>query len=356
MSVNMYSREQLTKYDYFKQVLQGHRISDVLDPLTGVVTRAHMISFVQSLIKVGTPFTFGMIDLDNFKYINDTYGHSTGDETLESVAGSLRLFLDDYGIAGRFGGDEFLFVNFRDLEYADKKSFCQKMFGSSFVLRNSYKLSDYELFVTGTAGMATFPHDADTYAGLFSMIDKTLYRGKSNGRNCYIIYLPEKHKDIEIVKLKKNRLYDTFKNIADGFDSADDVYEKMNAVFESLKNDLHVTNLYYTGKNRELKSVVDRKSLGFVEDIDLLMKEEVFSTNELPQIKEVCPKFYRVLSDNEIEAVMVMRINVGQLHYGYLVCAEPHTLRIWQEDEFAMMFLFARLVGGYLTGKQLELE
>ena len=67
----MYSREELTQYEYFDRVLDGRRISDVLDPLTGLVSKTHMIAFVQSLIEEKTPFTFGMIDLDNFKYIND---------------------------------------------------------------------------------------------------------------------------------------------------------------------------------------------------------------------------------------------------------------------------------------------
>ena len=352
----MYGREQLSKYDYFKQALDGHRISDVLDPLTGLVTRTHMVQFVKSLMSAGIPFTFGMVDLDNFKYINDSYGHTVGDEMLTAVAGALQEFLEGYGVAGRFGGDEFLFVNLRDLEYSDKKEFCRELFGSYKVLRRPYKVSEYELFMTGTAGMATYPHDTRNYSELFTMIDKTLYRGKSKGRNCYIIYLPEKHKDIEIVKLKKNRLYDTFKNIAAGFDSGDDIYDKMRAVYVSLMNDLHITNLYYAGISRELRSVIDRKSIGIVGDIDLLMKEEVYSTNNITQIKKVSPGFHQVLERNAVEAVMVMRINVGQTHYGYLVCAEPHTLRIWQEDEFAIMFLFARLVGGYLSGKKLVLE
>ena len=352
----MYGREQLSKYDYFKQALDGHRISDVLDPLTGLVTRSHMVQFVQSLIAAEIPFTFGMIDLDNFKYINDSYGHSVGDEMLTAVAEALQAFLEGYGVAGRFGGDEFLFVNLRDLEYNEKKDFCRELFGSFKVLRRTYKVSVYELFMTGTVGMATYPNDSRNYSELFAMIDKTLYRGKSKGRNCYIIYIAEKHKDIEIVKLKKNRLYDTLKNVAAGFDSGDDIYDKMRSVYVCLMNDMHITNLYYAGLNGELRSVIDRKSIGTAGDIDLLMKEEVFSTNNIAQVKKAAPAFYQALERNEVEAVMVMRIDDGRTHYGYLVCAEPHTLRIWQEDEFAIMFFLARLVGGYLTGKRLMLE
>ena len=117
----MYSREELTKYNYFKKVLDGQRITDVLDPLTGLVTREHMFAFVKSLIDDKVPFTFGMLDIDNFKIINDSYGHSAGDAILVQFADKLKESLKDFGVAGRFGGDEFLMVDFIHIEYDDKK-------------------------------------------------------------------------------------------------------------------------------------------------------------------------------------------------------------------------------------------
>lgn len=352
----MYSREQLTKYDYFKKYLDGQRISDVLDQLTGLVSRSHMISFVKSLIEANIPFTFGMIDLDNFKYINDTYGHAAGDGILAAVAEELQKILDGYGVAGRFGGDEFLFVNFRDLEYDDKKSFCIDLFRKETVLTRNYDLNGDRIFVSATAGLASFPHDTQDYSELFLMIDKTLYRGKSKGRNCYIIYLPEKHKDIEIKKLRNNNLYDTFKNLAAAFDSADSLHDKMKAGFKSLINDLHITDMYYTEKNKNLIRISDNRSLGSVPDIDNLMTEEVFGTNQISTIKTVSPSFYQILTENEIEAVLITKILVGTRHYGNLICAEPHTLRFWQENENAIMFFFARMLGDFLHGSQIELE
>ncbi len=352
----MYSREELTQYEYFDRVLDGRRISDVLDPLTGLVSKTHMIAFVQSLIEEKTPFTFGMIDLDNFKYINDTYGHSIGDHMLVSVSDALRDFLSGFGIAGRFGGDEFLFINFRDLDYDSNKLFCQKLFGTFKVLRKTYKLADYELFMTGTAGLAAYPKDAGNYLDLFTLIDKLLYRGKSKGRNCYIIYLEEKHKNIEIIRLKKNTLYDTFKNLTAAFDSVDGLRDKLKAGYVALKNDMNITNLYYTGSGKTLKSIANQRLLGSAEDIGLLMKEEVYATNDIQQIKQTSPIFYDILQKNEIEAVLIMKMNVGEEVYGYLICAEPHTLRIWQEKEYAIIFLFARMLSEYLQGKQLELE
>lgn len=352
----MYSREELVQYEYFNRVLEGRRITDVLDPLTGLISKTHMIAFVQSLIEEKIPFTFGMIDLDNFKYINDTYGHSMGDQMLAAVSENLRDFLRGYGIAGRFGGDEFLFVNFRDLDYAANKLFCQTLFGTGVVLRKTFHLTKYDLFMTGTAGLANYPKDADNYLDLFTLIDKVLYRGKSKGRNCYIIYTPEKHKNIEVIRIKKNSLYDTFKNLAAAFDSSDTLHGKLKAGFEALKSDLNITDLYYTGKRNAVKSVLDQRFLGYTNDIDRLMNDEAYATNQISQIKETSPRLYAILSENEAEAVLIMKVNVGPKTFGYLMCAEPHTLRIWQEKEYAAIFLLARMLAEFLDGNGIELE
>ncbi|MBQ7305434.1 MAG: GGDEF domain-containing protein, partial [Clostridia bacterium] len=85
----------------------------MVDSLTGLVSRKYMIGFIQHLIENGVPFTLALLDLDNFKFINDTYGHKIGDGVLAGLAGDLEKYLEDYGIAGRYGGDEFLIINFR---------------------------------------------------------------------------------------------------------------------------------------------------------------------------------------------------------------------------------------------------
>ena len=352
----MYSREQLTKFSYFSRVLDGQRILDVLDPLSGLISKVHMLNFVKSLIDEKIPFTLGMIDLDNFKYINDTYGHSLGDDVIVSVSNALADYLNGYGLAGRFGGDEFLFVNFRDLNYDANKKFCLSFYGKNGVLRKNYQFCNMELFITGTTGMASYPVDTDNFDELFLMADKTLYRGKSKGRNCYIIYVESKHKNIEIIKLKRTGLYETLKNLAVSFDSSLDLSDKLKAGFKTLKNDMKISDMYYAGKSRQLKSIADDHLIGDVSDIDKLAADECFATNDISIIKDRAPILYEVLLANEIEAILIVPISLADHIFGYLVCAEPHTLRIWQEEEYAILFTFARSLSIFMQGKQLELE
>ena len=121
-----------------------------------------------------------------------------GDAVLIKVAESLVDQMEGIGVVGRFGGDEMILVNLRDRTYPEKKEFLNRLYSDGTVLRQSIPLEDCEPFVTGTVGCATYPDDAKDFDGLFALIDKTLYRGKTKGRNCYIIYVEEKHRDLEI--------------------------------------------------------------------------------------------------------------------------------------------------------------
>ena len=152
----MYTKEQLEKYPYFEALFKSRDISNVIDALTGLVSRRHMIGFIRHLVENKVPFTLAMMDLDNFKFINDTYGHEIGDGVLAGVSGDLVRYLEEYGIAGRFGGDEFLIVNFRDHSYDAIKAFFAGLYSDYNVLRKNIFLGDCEPFVTGTIGSAVF--------------------------------------------------------------------------------------------------------------------------------------------------------------------------------------------------------
>ena len=341
----MYSREQLAAYPYFASELQNKSVSDLLDPSTGLVTRHFIIGFANYLIEHEIPFTVGMIDLDNFKYVNDTYGHMAGDAVLAGVADSLIRFMDGYGIVGRLGGDEYLYVDLRNIAYADKKQFCVGMYQSGKVLRRTYKTGELELFVTGTTGLASFPADGDTYGNLFHRIDIALYRGKSKGRNCYIIYMAEKHAGIEIRKMKKTLQYEAMRTLAAAFDSATSVQEKRQALYECFAQMFHISDLYHAGKDGVFYSVRTGRKIGMAEDMNVLTEEGI-CTSRLPfrNLQEKAPEFCRMLGENEFETMMIAPVASGGNPCGYLMWAEPNSMRIWQDTEMASLFFAARMM------------
>ena len=344
----MYTKEQLSKYPFFEEVFKSNDENSVVDSLTGLVSRRYMLEFIQNLVKNNVPFTLSILDLDNFKFINDTYGHKTGDGVLAELSSDLEKYLGDCGIAGRYGGDELLFVNFRDIAYDEIKTFLTGLYTDYQVLRKNISLSECEPFVTGTIGCAVFPKDAQDHASLFNLVDKALYRGKTKGRNCYIIYVEEKHKNISIQGLAGRGIYAIFHDLSRKFDSQSALSDKLKAMLDILDDDMRISDLYYVGSDNHFRNVSAGASLGEVTDLDKLIKDDVYTTNDIKNIAAKSRSMFELCQKQEFETILIIRIGIQEETFGYLVCAEPRNLRIWQDDEYAIMFFVARMLAVYM--------
>ena len=340
----MYTKEQLAQYGYFAERMEDTAWEALTDHLTGLVSRGHILWFAQWLIEKEIPFSFAMLDLDNFKFINDTYGHHIGDEVLVKVAEDLQAMLDGIGLAGRFGGDEMLIVNLRDVTYDDCKAFFREMYEGK-VLRKNIQLEDCSPFITGTVGCAIYPKDAQNYTRLFELIDKTLYRGKSKGRNCHIIYVEEKHRDIEIRQIAKHGLYTTFNGIIRKFEFAPGMANKLRNVMPLLMEELQISDLYYVGSDGILRAVRNEETAIPVSGIDrLLRSDDMYANNDMEDVRRRSPEFYETVKQLEVETLCVARISYQMETDGYLICAEPRNRRIWQEAECAILFFLAKMM------------
>lgn len=344
----MYTEQQLRKYPYFEKLFRSSSVGNVIDSLTGLLSRQHIIGFIQDLMANGIPCTVALLDLDNFKFINDTYGHRTGDGVLAALAGDLQKFLGDYSLAGRYGGDEFLIVNLRDHEYEQIKSFFIDLYSDFKVLRKNILLDNCEPFITGTIGCAAFPRDAQDYASLFALIDKTLYRGKNKGRNCYIIYVEEKHKNITMETLASRGMYAIFHDLSCRFDSQAKLASKLKAMLDVLNEDMRISDLYYVGSDDRFMQISTGEALGEVHDLNKLITDDIYTTNEIHTIEAASPEMYKLCRRHEFETMLIIRVGNQDETFGYLVCAEPKNLRIWQDDEYAIMFFIARMLAVHI--------
>ena len=126
----------------------------LIDKLTGIYIRDVIIDYTSYLIRNNTPFLFAILDIDNFKLINDGYGHMVGDVVLKEVAKSLENVVSEYGVVGRYGGDEFIFILPNVVDYQDvwNKAFL------TLKSTNDLIIPDYnEIQVTYTMGISRFP-------------------------------------------------------------------------------------------------------------------------------------------------------------------------------------------------------
>jgi diguanylate cyclase (GGDEF)-like protein len=127
------------------------------------------------------------LDLDRFKVINDTLGHSVGDRLIHEVAGRLRTCLREGDTVARLGGDEFTLL-LPDLRQAvDAVKVAKKVLD---LVRMPFDIDGRELFVTASIGISLYPDDGHDAETLLKNADTAMYRAKEQGRDAYQLYTP----------------------------------------------------------------------------------------------------------------------------------------------------------------------
>jgi diguanylate cyclase (GGDEF)-like protein/PAS domain S-box-containing protein len=128
------------------------------------------------------------IDLDRFKWVNDTLGHGAGDLLLQQTAKRLSACVREMDTVARLGGDEFTMIltDINDME--DIERIANKVIDT---LAAAFDLDGREAFISGSLGIAHYPHDADNMEALLRCADSAMYSAKAAGRNGYRFYSGE---------------------------------------------------------------------------------------------------------------------------------------------------------------------
>ena len=109
-----------------------------------------------------------------------------------------------------------------------------------------------------------------------------------------------------------------------------------------LEQELQISQLYFVNENGLLSSFDDPTLIEDVSDIGELMTEDIFADSTLHRVKQKSPLLYRVLNELDVQAPLIVKVGTGDKTLGYLICAESRNQRLWQEDEFAIVFFLAR--------------
>lgn len=161
---------------------------ELRDAGTDLLNKKAITNYARKLIdkRVGHKVTIAIIDIDDFKSVNDTYGHMFGDEV-----GILKKTVGRNGLCGRIGGDEMFIV----MEHLEDDESIRTVFRTiknnvSWLYHNDPRNINK---ITCSIGAASYPDDAKDLDTLFSIADKMLYLAKEKGKNRYIIYRPDLH-------------------------------------------------------------------------------------------------------------------------------------------------------------------
>jgi len=183
-------------FDNFKrrklvgELSEAHKIVETAslhDFLTGIPNRTKCILDIRECIAMQKPCTLMLLDIDNFKHINDNYGHSAGDEALRQLGERLKGMQTEILTPYRYAGDEFIVLIRSTQERIVERSVmqCHQLFDKPFLLHGQkYK-------VGGSIGVASYPKDAMDVENLISCADAAMYNIKKNGKNGYGYYKGE---------------------------------------------------------------------------------------------------------------------------------------------------------------------
>jgi diguanylate cyclase (GGDEF)-like protein len=155
------------------------------DPLTGAENRRQFMEHVEAEIartkRGGAPFSLLALDLDNFKLINDRYGHRVGDDVLKGVVQTCLDAIRPYAGVARMGGEEFMVLLPRAALEAARTT-AERV--RAAIAGASFESGTQRLgAVTVSIGVSEFGRDGDTIDALLNVADERLYRAKDQGRN-----------------------------------------------------------------------------------------------------------------------------------------------------------------------------
>lgn len=160
----------------------------ITDELTGLYTPRYYRSYIDNKFadfeKYGEKLTLLMIDIDDFKKVNDRYGHMTGDSVLKDVSERILFSIRDNDLAFRYGGEEFVVI-LPSTDIAGARHVAERM--RENIAENIFEKGSLDLNITVSIGVSVCPDNANNAKDLMLTADQALYKAKKTGKNRVVI-------------------------------------------------------------------------------------------------------------------------------------------------------------------------
>lgn len=181
----------------------------ITDMLTQLSNRRGLFDYLGNKIAANDEFYIIYIDLGNFKFINDNYGHICGDYIMMQLASRMKQNIKDKGFCSRIGGDEFVIVLNGD---NDPKFIAEELMNElSAKISVPMEDTDLDCYITCYAGISSFPKDADNYEDLLKYADTAMYHALHSKKNEKVYFFNQEmhqklNRRVEVEKMIKSAL------------------------------------------------------------------------------------------------------------------------------------------------------
>lgn len=238
--------ENLAYYDPLTQLPNRQLLMDRLDEAIKDIADADQLAVL-------------FVDIDHFKRINDSLGHTFGDEVLREISKRLQSCIDTEDTMARIGGDELIVMMPNITEPAVVYRKAQSIIEA---LEAPLQIESKEIYITASVGCAVYPHDGLTREELLKNADTAMYRAKSDGRNRVILYSADMNEQSQLQLAFENKLRNALKN-----DELFLVYQpKVNALSETMVG----VEALVRWQQPELGLVSPDRFIGLAEDIGII--------------------------------------------------------------------------------------
>ena len=329
------------------------------DGATGVYNKRAISELAADLMagSNGKTIFLCVTDIDDFKNINDTFGHLVGDEVIAKVAGTIKNVLAARGFVGRFGGDEFLIVT-------DKVQTSDELIMMLKTIRKHISWSCAELLgnmdVTTSIGIASYPKDAANYGELFKIADKCLYLAKAKGKNRFILYDEKLHKDyhmedasgkgspgkgLDIYSKSCRAVVDILGNA--GEDNRESLDESVRRLLASY--DISRLGIFEGEKYERVYAAGECE--GFAEELvgldspklaEMFDENGIYAKNGILSISELSPEFYEQLKKQGTKGLLLVKMELSDKRRVAVLYDVREHPRKWSNNDKGLLYIAAQ--------------
>ncbi len=300
----------------------------------------------------------GIIDLDNFKTINDTLGHLFGDEVLRVITDIVKKALGSQGMLGRIGGDELMIVVDQISDYTELRNLLRTIRTN---VEWAYKGKRDDVITTCSIGISCYPDQGSTFEEVFKVSDRMLYLAKEKGKNRYVIYTPSLHdapkqsdssnakaQDIDAEQFKNNKL-GILQKMVDNYLLRKEITNEV--MFREIGLGFELQEILYAsdengtvqwtpeGTSYDANAIhAFRMDDNFVSCFD---KNGLYVMNNYSYLEGKSPKIAEALKSRGVQSVILYRLAQSN---GYIMFARKNFRQLWSEYDIMAFGIIAKTI------------